>query len=194
MFQPAGLCRQGFWFQNLVISQTVNQILWTLTDNHFPIRNGYLSESCESHLKKLKLSKPVPMFALHWVSCFKQSENKILLSVLVRMLKVVLFLVTLAYNGGCYDGFFNFKLYQCKFNEVFVFPNRTCYAKSFSRKISTINAYAKYRAPLDDVWVKSSFELCTTLTICFFQARSNFVLQIWKHLPPGHEIAKAQHL
>ena len=110
------------------------------------------------------------------------------------MLKVAFLFIFSVYYVGCHDGFWNFKLYQCKFNEAFVFPNRTCYAKSFSRNISTINAYAKYRAPLDDVWVKSSFEYWTTLTICNFQARSGFILQIWKHLPPGHESAKAQHL
>ena len=84
------------------------------------------------------------------------------------MLKVVILLTFLVCNGGCNDGFWNFKLYQCKFNEAFVFPNRTCYAKSFSRKISTINAYAKYKAPLDDVWVNIVFKKFKNLNNLYF--------------------------
>ena len=61
---------------------------------------------------------------------------------------------------NCSDGFVYFKLYKCKCNLEYVYPNYTCFAKSWSRNISTYNHYAIVKKPLYELFVsiqKKSF-------------------------------------
>lgn len=44
---------------------------------------------------------------------------------------------------------------QCNFSEKFVFRNYSCFAKSYSRTISTVNVIATAKMPLYNIFVSS---------------------------------------
>ncbi|KAG5666830.1 hypothetical protein PVAND_014840 [Polypedilum vanderplanki] len=58
------------------------------------------------------------------------------------------------YNALPSHGRFTFKLFKCEPTEetltVFAYPNYTCYAKSWSRTVSTINGYILLRRPISE--------------------------------------------
>src|SRR5690349_15395123 len=52
-----------------------------------------------------------------------------------------------------------FKSYRCKFSETFVYKNYSCYAKSYSRTLSTLNNYILFKNPMNDIFV-SKLQSC----------------------------------
>lgn len=47
----------------------------------------------------------------------------------------------------------HYKLVRCNFSEVIAFPNYSCFAKSFSRSVSTFNLDVVFRKPMDNFTV-----------------------------------------
>lgn len=77
-------------------------------------------------------------------------------------------------GSKCSDGFVHFKSLKCVGSEKFVHSNLTCFAKSYSRNLSTINFQIIFKMPINELIVscailsthleilKSSF-LCTKI-------------------------------
>ena len=51
--------------------------------------------------------------------------------------------------------FASFKLVKCDCNEFFIYPNASCYAKSYSRNMSTMNVEVYLKQPIYEVFVSS---------------------------------------
>jgi hypothetical protein len=52
--------------------------------------------------------------------------------------------------------FASFKLLKCSFNSIFVYSNYSCYAKSYSRNMSTTNGYVMFKKPINKLYVRTS--------------------------------------
>ena len=90
----------------------------------------------------------------------------------------------------------DFKFLNCKclispwFLEPYLYKNWTCYAKNWSRNMSTINADFTLIKPVNKILVSFNC-LCNKFCINFtiFTARNSYFLQIWNNLPPSSEIS-----
>lgn len=75
------------------------------------------------------------------------------------------------------DGDVSFKAVLCKVSDRFIYPNASCYAKSYSRKISTLNVYVMFRDPLYAIFVSRSFlkyKLNTLIDNILFSCRERY--------------------
>ena len=48
------------------------------------------------------------------------------------------------------QGIVHFKLFKCTFNDEFIVPNSTCFAKAYNRTTSTINEFIYLKKPCSD--------------------------------------------
>lgn len=66
------------------------------------------------------------------------------------------------------------KSVKCSINETFVFKNFSCFAKSYSRNVSTMNVKVYFKEPLNQVFVKFERNLARkVLNLYFFQLTGN---------------------
>lgn len=79
---------------------------------------------------------------------------------------------------------------RCSINETFVLKNYSCFAKSYSRNVSTMNVRVYFKKPLKRFFVKFCQELNQkNLTLIFSDDRSCSV-QVWNDLSGSHSFKK----
>lgn len=69
-------------------------------------------------------------------------------------LNFFIFLATI--HLGASNVFVHLKLVKCEANEAFVYPNISCYAKSWSRNVSTSNVVVYFKKPVNTYYVSSA--------------------------------------
>lgn len=70
-----------------------------------------------------------------------------------RMLKEILYWFVICRLVEVYAGNLYFRKSQCNLSYEFVYENTSCYAKSYSRNISTFNYNIVFKKPLKNLWV-----------------------------------------
>lgn len=85
---------------------------------------------------------------------------------------------------------------QCNFSEKYIYPNMSCYPKSYNRSFSTANLFVTFKKPLRDIFVSRydagmiklvvPFNFLLILDIC------SALLQIWHNLPRSSPQCKFQ--
>lgn len=68
-------------------------------------------------------------------------------------LSIFLIALKLFMIGTAGDGIASFKSFQCQVSEKHVYSNFSCFARSYSRSISTANCYLPFKAPLFEMFV-----------------------------------------
>lgn len=58
---------------------------------------------------------------------------------------------------------YSFKYLKCDVSEESVHPNFKCFARSYSRTMSTLNFYMKFRSPIRKVYVKLKVQVNLTI-------------------------------
>lgn len=84
-----------------------------------------------------------------------------------------------------------FKSARCNFSEEFVYKNVSCFAKSYSRKISTVTALIFYKKPWTSLFVSWNEKNSTLILTFNFKGRGKTFLPIWKYLQTSNDVEKA---
>lgn len=92
-------------------------------------------------------------------------------------------------NEGDYNNIY-IKLFRCNPSDKFVYKNYSCFAKTFNRKLSTINVYARAKIPLYNITVSHvqlhcefliKFELCRRDMRYFISSMAQFIDKLFVH-------------
>lgn len=95
-------------------------------------------------------------FMISLVLNLLQSTLNLSKSTTMLFIFLILSLTMFAETSG-ENAILSMKSIQCNANEDFVFKNFSCFAKSYSRTLSTMNAFFFFKAPVDQLFV--SFKL-----------------------------------
>lgn len=94
--------------------------------------------------------------------------------------------VIFGFSGEVHADNVYFRNLRCNFSDEFVHKNISCYAKSYSWKVSTINYMVVFKKPFDNILVslkkiRSSSNVNFSEQIYFSDFRKT-ILSIWKYL------------
>lgn len=88
-----------------------------------------------------------------------------------------------------------FKSVWCNVSEAIAYQNYSCFAKSYSRTISTANAMWTYKNPVPFLLVRlrcRSLDIYQLNNIFVCVDRPTTLLQVWKHLSRSASLPKAR--
>lgn len=73
--------------------------------------------------------------------------------------------------------FCHFKVLKCVVSDQFVHPNFSCFAKSFSRNLSTVSYYLKFKSPIVKLHAWKNYRTRLRKNIKFFIFQAEGILQ-----------------
>lgn len=106
---------------------------------------------------------------------------------------ILIFSIIFIVNSYDDPGIMWMKMAKCKVNSEFIYPNYSCFAKPYSRNISTITYYLAYKKTLTHLLVKIQ-KKNRTWTHFLFPAGCDYSIQVRNDLPRRFEVPQHRSL